>query len=169
MKNKADSMLLSVSIGGFAALAISFLLMPIEALGLVPGMLFWGGLIIGVVLQIVLEARRKSLFAQYNVKRETMQKARNGLLSFGSNYLAAIADILWAVSIIATIIVFVLTKGTGYFCYISLSVLVFSFCMHCILNGRIYIYIKNQKKVQQVLEQKKANFMKKERENNGKS
>lgn len=158
-QNKTDRLLLGTSIGGFAVLAISFMLMPVEGLGFVPGILFWGGLVTGVALQIVLEARRNSLFAKYNVKRETMQKARNGLLSFRSNSLAAVADVFLIVSAVATILAFILTKGTGYVCYISLSVLVFSFCMHCILNGRIYIFVKNQNKVRQVLEQKKANSM----------
>lgn len=165
-QNKTDGVLLSVSIGGFAVLAISFILMPVEGLGFIPGILFWGGLLTGVVLQIVLEAHRKSLFAQYNVKRETMQKARNGLLSFGSNHLATIADVFLSVSVIATIVVFALKNSTDYFCYISLSILVFSFCMHCILNGRIYIFVKNQKKLEQMLAQKKANSEKKGRENN---
>lgn len=160
-QNKADRFLLGISIGGFAILAISFMLMPVEGLGFVPGILFWVGLLTGVVLQIVLEARRNSLFAKYNVKRETMQKARNGLLSFRSNSLAAIADVILIISAVATILTFILTKGTGYLCYVCLSALVFSFCMHCILNGRIYIFVKNQSKVRQVLEQKKANTINK--------
>ena len=160
-QNKADRLLLGISIGGFVVLAISFMLMPVEGLGFVPGILFWGGLLTGVVLQIVLETRRSSLFARYNVKREQMQKARNGLMSFGSNRLASVADGCMIVSVVATILAFILTKGTGYLCYVCLSVLVFSFCMHCILNGRIYIFVKNQNKVRQVLEQKKANSMKK--------
>ena len=158
---KADRLLLGISIVGFAALAISFVLMPVEGLGFVPGMLFWGGLLIGVVLQVILEARRRSLFAMFNVKRETMQKVRNGLLSFRSNSLASVADVFLIISAVATILAFILTKGIGYVCYVCLSLLVFSFCMHCILNGRIYIFVKNQKKVRQVLEQKKANSINK--------
>lgn len=156
-QNHTDRILFGVSIGGFAILAISFMLMPVEALGIVPGILFWGGLLIGAVLQVVLENRRRSLFNQYNVKRKSMQKARNGLLSFGSNSLAMIADIVMGISVVATVLAFVLTNGTGYLCYVCLAALVFAFCMHCILNGRIYIFVKNQNKVRQVLEQKKAN------------
>ncbi len=156
---KADCLLLGISIGGFSVLAVSFMLMPVEGLGFMPGLLFWGGLFTGVVLQIILEARRNSLVAKYNVRRETMQKARNGLLSFRSNPLAAVADVFLIISSVATILAFILTKGTGYVCNVSLSVLVFSFCMHCILNGRIYIFVKNHNKVRLVLKQKKANSM----------
>ena len=160
-QNKANCLLLGVSVGGFAVLAISFLLMPIEKLGFIPGILFWGGLLIGVVLQIVLGARRNSLFKKYNVKRKTMQKVRNGLLSFGSNKPALIADCCLIASVIASILTFILTKGTGLVCYVCISVLVFSFSMHCILNGRIYVFVKNQDRVRQVLEQKNANSMEK--------
>ena len=160
-QSKIDRLLIGISIGGYAVLAISFMLVPVEGLGIVSGILCWGGLFIGVVLQFVLEARRRSLFAKYNVKRETMQKVRNGLLSFGSNRIALVADGLMIVSIVATILAFILTKGTGDLCYVCLSVLIFSFCMHCILNGRIYIFVKNQNKVRQVLEQKKANSIEK--------
>lgn len=156
-QSKVDRLLLGASIGGFAVLAISFLLMPVEELGFVPGILFWGGLIIGAALQIMLETRRRSLFAKYNVNRKTMQKPRNGLLSFASNRIAAIGDGLLAVSAVVTVAAFILTKGTGYLCYAGLSMLVFFFCMHCIFNGRNYIYVKNQTKIRQVLEQKKAN------------
>ena len=165
-QNKTNRLLLCLSIGGFAVLAVSFLLMPVEGLGIVPGVLFWGGLLTGVVLQIILDARRKSLFAKYNVERKAMQKVKNGLLSFGSNPAATVADVCLFVSIIATVFVFILTRGMGYLCYVCLSALIFSFCMHCILNGRIYIFVKNQLKVQQVLEQKKASSMKKERKTN---
>lgn len=160
-QNKADCLLLGTSIGGFAALSISFMLMPVEGLGLVPGILFWGGFAIGVALQVILEIRRNSLFAKYNVKRETMQKPRNGLLSFGSNRIATVADGFLITGVVATALTFILNKGTGYLCYVCLSVLVFSFCMHCVLNGRIYIYIKNRNKVWKMLEQKKANSINK--------
>ena len=156
-QNKTDRLLLGVSIGSFAILSGSFLLMPVEGMGPVAGLLFWGGLILGTVLQFVLEACRKALFARYNVKPATMQKARSGLLSFRSNTPASVADIIMVGAVVATVAAFLLTKATGYICYVCLSVLIFSFCMHCILNGRIYVYVKNRDKVQQMLEQKKAN------------
>lgn len=156
-QNKADYILLSLSIGGFLLLAISFPLMPLETMGIIPGMLFWSGLSIGVVCQIVLEARRRALLAKYKVKRETMQKPRNGFLSFCSNRIAMVADMILVISAIVTVAVFVITKGAGYLCYVSLAVLVFSLCLHCIFNGRNYVFIKNQTKVRKVLEQKEVN------------
>ena len=140
-------------------MSISFMLMPIETLRMVPGLLFWGGLIVGVAFQIILEARRRAFFARYNVKREKMQKPRNGFLTFGSNQIAMIADNFLVVSLVATILTFVYTKGYGSICYVCITVLLFSFCMHCIFNGRNYFHVNNQNKVRQVLEQKKANSL----------
>lgn len=156
MQSQTEKKFLIISMGGFVLMAVSFLLMPIESLNVLPGLFFWGGLLIGVAFQILLEVRRRSFFAKYKVKREKMQKPRNGLLTFASNKIAAIVDNVFIVSIVATVLAFIFTKGTGYLCYICISVLVLSFCLHCIFNGRNYFHVNNQKKVQQVLEQKKA-------------
>ena len=159
MKQKqTDCILLGVSIGSYLIMSISFLLMPIEAANILPGLMFWGGLAVGVALQIVLEIRRRAFFASYRVKREKMQKPRNGLLSFGSNRAARLADLSMVVSLIAAILVFIFTKGYGYVCYVFIATTLFSFCLHCILNGRIYFHVKKQKKIRRVLEQKRANY-----------
>ncbi len=155
MKRKqTDRAFLIVSICGFALMSISFLLMPLENMSILPGSLFWGGLILGVAFQIALEARRRVFFARYNVNRKKMQRPRNGLLSFGSNKIAKTADITLAVSVVATILAFLLTRGTGYICYICIAVSLLSFCLHCILNGRNYFHANNQDRVRQVLENK---------------
>lgn len=156
-QRQTDCILLGISLSGFLLMSISFVLMPIEAMNIVPGLLFWCGLAIGGALQIVLEIRRRAFFASYKVKREKMQKPRNGLLSFGSNRAAVIVDRIMVLSLIATILAFIFTKGYGFVCYILIATTIFSFCLHCILNGRIYFHAKNQIKVRQVLEQKKAN------------
>ena len=157
MKRKqTDRAFLIVSICGFALMSISFLLMPLENMRILPGLLFWGGLLLGVAFQSTLEARRRAFFARYNVNRKRMQRPRNGLLSFGSNKVAKTADIILAVSVVATILAFLLTRGPGYICYICIAVLLMSFCLHCILNGRNYFHANNQDRVQQVLEQKKT-------------
>lgn len=157
-QRQTDCMLLGISIGGYLLMSISFLLMSIETVNILPGLMFWGGLAVGAALQIVLEVRRRAFFASYKVKREKMQKPRNGLLSFGSNRVAKIVDLSMAVSLIAVILAFVFTKGYGYVCYVFIATTLFSFCLHCILNGRIYFYAKNQIKLRQVLEQKRTNY-----------
>lgn len=151
--NQMNRVFLMLSIGGFAMTAISWLLMPIDALQVLPGVLFWGGLLLGVVFQMVLEVRRRAFFARYKVNRARMQKPRNGLLTFGSNKAAIITDKIFVVSFVATILVMILTKGVSYLCYIGISMVFMSFCLHCILNGRNYFHVNNQDRVRQVLEQ----------------
>ena len=163
--NQTDRILLAISICGYVLLSGSFLLMPLENAGMLPGLLFWGGLLTGAALQVVLEARRRAFFKQYNVKREKMQKPRNGLLSFGSNRWAYVADTAMIVSLVGTALAFILTKGTGMLCYGFVAATVLSFCLHCILNGRIFFHANNQNKIRQVLEQKSIRLTK-EREKN---
>jgi len=124
-------------------------------------LLFWGGLLLGTIFQIVLEARRRAFFAKYQVQRKRMQKPRNGLLTFASNKFAKIADCVFLASIVATVLAFVLTRGSGYACFVGISCLLFSFCCHCVLNGRNYFHVNNQTRIRQVLEQKKANSLEK--------
>ena len=169
MKGKRTNLtLLGISLASFGVLSISFLLMPIEPLGVLPGILFWLGLIIGVSLQIVLEKKRKAFFAKYNMKPTRMQRPRNGLLTFGANKVALVVDCVMGADVIATTLVFILTKGTGYLCYVCLAVLAWSFCAHCILNGRNCFHAINEEKIRQVLENKKESTTKKEREKDGK-
>ena len=95
-----------------------------------------------------------------------MQKPRNGLLTFGSNREAMIADNVFVGSLLAMILVFVFTKASGYLCYVFITATLFSFCLHCIFNGRIYFHVKNQAKLRQMLEQKKVSSKDKGEGNN---
>ncbi len=155
-RTKTDRLLLAFSIIGYLIMSVSFMLMPINGAGIIPGALFWGGLLVGVALQIALEVRRRKFFAKYNANYKRMQKPRNGLLSFRSNQIAAIADYVMAAGVIATVLAFVLTNGTGIACYICIAITIFAFCLHCILNGRIYFYSKNQPRIRQVLEERNS-------------
>lgn len=155
-RKQMDTLLLCLSVGSFAVMSISFLLMPIDAIGRTPGVLFWGGLLLGTFFQIALEARRRSFFARYHVNPKKMQKPRNGLLTFSSNKYAKLIDRILLVSVVCTVLTFLITKGTGYMCFVFISISVMALCMHCILNGRIFFHVMNQTKVQQVLEQKKV-------------
>ncbi len=157
-ESRTDRVFLGVSLGGFLLLSVSFLLMPLESMTIIPGLLFWGGLVVGIAFQIVLEVRRRAFFAAYNVRREKMQKPRNGFLTFGSNQAAIIADFTLAVSGVAAILTYILTKGSGYICFFLIAIVLLSFFLHCILNGRNYFYINHKTKIRQVLEQRKGNI-----------
>lgn len=122
---------------GFFVMSASFLLMPfvdnsngVNAFGMTVGLMFWLGLLIGICMQILIAASKKSI----------KKNQRIGLCSFMRNIYGSIADIVFIVSIVMLVIGIILTNQSGYICYIAISMLTFSFCMHCILNGKIFAY-----------------------------
>lgn len=155
-KRRNGRLLLTISILGFLMLSSSFVLMLIEDIGIVSGICFWAGILIGCIPLMILEAKRRAFFKSYHINRKTMQKPRNGMLSFGSNREAKVADAATLISAAAAVLALIITKGTGTVCYILIALTVFSFCMHCVFNGRIYFHVNNQKRIRQALEQKKA-------------
>lgn len=165
-RKQIDSLLLRWSISGFGIMSVSFLLMPIEGISMLAGGMFWIGLLMGLVLQVVLEMRRRDFLARHRIKRQRMQRTHNGLLTFGANKVAIIADGVLVVSTICLALSFWLTRGTSYLCYILIALVVFSLCMHCVFNGRIYFHVINQTKIQQTLEKKKVRTFRKERDHN---
>ena len=156
MKQKIDKILLLTSLVGYLVLSISFLLMPIEKIRSLPGLLFGLGLFLGITCQIVLDLRRKQLFIAYGTNAKRMQKARCGLLDFGTSQLGRIADISTLCSAIFMAIGWVVTAGRGYICYVGIALTVFSFAAHCVFNGRNYFHVKNLDKLKKMMEEKVA-------------
>lgn len=163
-RKQIDTLLLGLSIGAFGIMSISFLLMPMEQISILAGGIFWLALLTGLILQVILEIRRRDFFARYRVRRQQMQRKRNGLLTFGANRIARMADTVLALSVICLILAFWLTRGTSYLCYILIAITAFSLCMHCVFNGRIYFHVINQTKIQRALEKKKVRTFRKERD-----
>lgn len=146
MKTNDMSRLLHISIVGFLLMSLTFLLMPlndtppeegINFFKIIVGLMFWLFLIVGVVTQIILLKK----FKKHEKKKG---KRRIGLLSFLQNREAAIFDLLCFIGLIAVAYISIFTDGTMYFAYVSMTVFVFSFCMHCILNGKIYNTLKKK-------------------------
>lgn len=148
MQKKVDFIWFGLSVGSFFLMSISFLLMPLDvtvvqydAMDIIPGIIFWVFLVLGVTGQIILAIRRSKWLIGKAVRKYKIRKGRIGLLTFCKNKPALITDIVMIVSILLFIIVTVITHGLGYICYILLALCVFTFCMHCIFNGKIYEYI----------------------------
>lgn len=128
-----------------AILSISVLIMPFGfkmadktmKLTYTSGFLFWIGLIgtIVMAIYITLSRHRSQGFAKLYPNHK-----RLGLIHFFQNMSALICDILMFASLIGFIITRILI-GTTIFPFIFLSILIFSFGMHCMLNGSNYIYI----------------------------
>lgn len=152
MKLKKELIWLSISIAGFAILSVSFLLMPVEShavISKIAGLMFWLGLVIGIMFQILLARHKKIGMTKNRIQRLANQRIKPGIFSLFKNPMAIVFDLLMAIGLVGLISSMILTKGMGYICYMFISITVFSFSMHCIFNGRIYIYISNKEKKQE--------------------
>ena len=129
-----------------AILAISFLLMPIASankekargLLLLSGNAFWLGLIGTLLIAVAINKDRKN---NKTYKTENSKMKQLGLINFFRNQEALVADVLMFVSILGFIITR-LCSGNLYWSFIFLALFVFTFGMHCMLNGENYIYLK---------------------------
>ncbi len=156
-KQKADYVLLIVSVVSFFMLSISFLLMPIEnkeditslsTTAFFAGIMFWVSVVLGIVTQVVISVKTKKWLASNNVKiKKGRSSKKPGIISFFKNTLATIADIAMFISLLGLVISIIATQGIAYICYIFLALFVFTFSMHCILNGKSYYIISNKNKI----------------------
>lgn len=167
-RKQVDTIWLGFSIFFFLMFAVSFLLMPlgsetpiesISAYTMVAGLMFWISIIMGIVTQCVLAHRRRSWYVIHRI-RKARATQKIGLISFFKNSYATVADAVTILSLIGLVIAMIATQGTGYICYVLVSLFVFSFSMHCILNGKVFYHIINQNKMLQAIEKERANSSK---------
>lgn len=166
---KNETIYLIVSIIGYFIFSISFLLMPIEAKGVeqgpnvvtvVAGIMFWIGLLVGIIAQICLSASRKNWFNKNRVRLPLSNQPKLGLITFFRNKIAIIFDVLLIVALVGLIVSVMLTDATGYACYIFIALTTFSFCSHCIFNGKNYYFIENKGSIKKAIEKSKADATK---------
>lgn len=167
-RKQVDLIWLGLSIFFFLMLSVSFLLMPLgseipnESLSpytLVAGLMFWTSMVMGIVTQCVLANRRRGWYTIHRI-RKARSTQKIGLISFFKNFYAIISDVVATISLAGLVISMVVTQGTGYVCYVFVSLFVFSFSMHCILNGKVFYYIINQDKMLHTIEKERANSSK---------
>lgn len=127
--------------------SVSVLLMPIasalksetRALMFVSGGTFWIGAIGTVSTAVAIElARRKSPA----FKEKKGESKRIGLICFFKNTKAKIADISMLVSIGGFVLAEIFCDNI-YLLFTLFSAAMFSFGMHCMLNGSGYKYLKS--------------------------
>ncbi|MCI8371754.1 MAG: hypothetical protein HFI75_05045 [Lachnospiraceae bacterium] len=154
-KKWVDKLLLIVSILLFFVMSASFLIMPLDiymervsssAVNIISGLCFWIPLVGGCIMQFFLAMRRKQ-WMRIHKKAMDSQK-RVGVVSIFENKPAIVADLVMIISFVVCVAVFACTDGSGYFCYIIVALFVFSFCMHCILNGKNFRFTAGQTKMQ---------------------
>ena len=161
-KSKTDTILFVSAIISMAAVSFSFLLLAIETektvsdipvTSFITGVIFWLFTAISAVLLAVLSVRRRKFYAKVNVKQSEKIKYP-GLIAFFKNRIARAADIFMIICAVAFAVVFVVTHGAGLLCYITVSLLLLSVCLHSVFNGKIFYYICIKEKVLRVQEKK---------------
>lgn len=142
---------MAVSVTSFFLMAASLLLLPLDTdplndsigtYSLLAGILFWLFLIVGCITQVILSRFRKRWWMAHPNRRRSRDK-KPGVISFFGNLPAAIADLVFVISLIGLVASLIATNALGRICYVFLSLTIFSFCMHCILNGKIYFTIQS--------------------------
>lgn len=145
-QKKIDLIWLIASIGSFALMSVSFLLMPLDktveqydAMDVIPGVMFWLFLILGILTQVHLSLRRK--------RSERKKEVHGiGIFSFCKNIYATVADVVTIISLVGLIVTFIVTKGMGYICCVFVCIFLMTFCLHCIFNGQVFLYLIQGKK-----------------------
>ena len=160
-RKKVDCIWLGLLIFSFFVLAVSFLLMPlgdtvfvngISIYALIGGIMFWASIVLGIVAQCVLSCRRSAWYRALNKSKKQKTKQNIGVFSFFQNAYASVVDVAAIISLLGGIAAMIITEGTGYICYIFVSLFVFSFSMHCVLNGKVAFYVMNQDKMGKAVE-----------------
>ena len=124
---------------GFAVTAVSVILTPwsyafdpyngSRAVSIVSAILFWAGIIVGTVFEILSASERKKL--------PVAEKGRIGILNIFKNIESIVADIVFVVSVAAYIIF-----DNPYVQTFSLAGVIAGVCYHCIFNGLNYMTLK---------------------------
>lgn len=147
-KKITDIILFIISLFFFLLMSCSPLLIPmdrhleiVDLMDFLPGSLFWGGMICGGICQVVLNIRRKQTLEKQGARKNQARKGRNGLICFFKNIPAIISDVTCVVSLAGLIVTTVISNGNDYIWLAMLTVFLFTFCLHCIFNGRIYHYL----------------------------
>ncbi len=152
-RQQLDRILLYASIACFFFTSFSILILPPKLslthqrlFGAVAGGVFWFSLLAGVALQVALAIRRREWKSKNHAHKRRGRRALPGVIAFGKNPFALAADVACGVCLIAFIAVTAATKGMAYACSVLFAFFVFTFCLHCILNGKIFDYVQNQNK-----------------------
>lgn len=140
--------LLICQIGFLGLLAIDILCMPLTELVwygraskwvvYVIATMFWVSWIAIIAATLLLSRVRESALR----KKPDLTRYRGvGVVKFFQNKYAVVADIVMSVALIAFVAVILWAEHLLVLSFILLAILIFSFGMHCILNGVNYKFV----------------------------
>ena len=127
-----------ISSAAFVISSLSVLMMILEISDILPGIVFWAGMIAGIVFYIL------------SVKYMPVKKGKGGLpggLHFFSNRPALVTDIVMIICLGLTIYFAVNFRSNQTIAAVILFLLILSVYAHFLFNGKVYKYIfrKNEK------------------------
>lgn len=100
------------------------------------GTVFWLFLVLGVLLLFHANTFRRE-FAKTRLGGDYRMKSRIGILMFFVNIPGTVSDVIFIISLIAFIVILTVDVRSKII-YVIFALLILSFEMHCIFNGRIY-------------------------------
>lgn len=103
------------------------------------GIGFWGFTIYGYYLLLNAYKQKKKIEKDFPKR---VKKQRLGIFNFFATKEGMLADIMCVISIVAFGIVTLFKIKIDLFTMVVISLLIFSFQMHCILNGENFLYMK---------------------------
>ena len=149
MTNKRKKNLLIFQIAALCVLSQSILCMPLTSqasnsiASYINATVFWFSIIWLFAASVVLcRIRRKN----YVTKRGFKKRTKLGLTHFFQNRQATIIDIIMLISLVGFIALVIWAPTQQLPGFILLALMVFSFGMHCILNGTNYVYVMEHKR-----------------------
>ena len=144
LQRQQRSSMLGLYTAFLTVLSASIVLMPIGikmadktmAISYTSGAMFWIGLI-GTIAMAIFITYSKCRSSEF--KKNYPHLKQLGIIHFFQNTPALICDVLMFLSIVGFVIVRIWFWETIY-PFLVLFILIFSFGMHCMLNGSNYIY-----------------------------
>lgn len=114
------------------------------------GAIFWLGVIAEQILFWLANSDRKVLERRLRRKNcKTIGKIPPGVLAFFRNAEATVSDIVLFIAAIIVAVLMIVDVNNKWLTMISIAIMFLSFNLHCLLNGKNYMYIttyRNYKK-----------------------
>lgn len=134
-----------LSVGCISVMSATFLLMPLVSnpevdkgiMFYMVGILFWISLISGYLF-LVMANRLRKLYVTYKLEQDVSMGCKAGIVTFFANPPGKIADIVLFISVFLAVMVFFTKLRDTYVSYIIIFLIVISFNMHALFNGRVY-------------------------------
>ncbi|MBU3112354.1 hypothetical protein [Clostridium lacusfryxellense] len=136
----SSTMVFLIPFASFKGSGVSFVLAYVIGGG------FWLGLLISLIFMTILDSHRRNRINKKKAGNKNRKNKAVAIIKFFSNKPATFFDWIFIISIISEITILVLKSTNQLLTITVLFLLVFSFEMHCVFNGKNYLYISLSKR-----------------------